>query len=1577
MKIWNVLNRFIFGILGLLLPALLNAQQCAPAFPLPIRATDSASLTFEVYGVANNSLASPTQGLCELRMNFVHSAIFDFEVWLSSPAGETIQLIGPNVPGTKAFPIGANFNVRFVPCANDAAPDPGFQPVWNNIANVFNAESKGFYKGYYYPFQGCLEDLDSGAVNGKWTLTLKTLTTLFAPRTIQGFLRDVELVFCDETGRHCCFADAGSIEGDTLSACAGDSSLDLSARTPRYDSTRPDSAYYGYTWAIGRDSTLFAYSKSPDLRTYPAGTYEVCGLSYSLADSSLLPPPGSKLRLGPLRDSLNAPDPPFCGNLSAQCFRATILPVPDTLFVRDSICPRDLYRIGNRAFSTPGIYDVRFSTASGCDSIVQVALSFRTPKISRVQITICDEDSLAVGKRVYRLPGTYTDTIPAQNGCDSILTIDLSVVPTPTRSMTKYICQGAGFNLGGKVFRAAGEYRVRVPAPVGCDSLILLSLVVLNPQVAIRPPEAITCDRQEVVLNGADSGPAGNINFRWTGPDGALLGQDSTLRIRTPGRYQLRVFQSVQDLFCAAQTAVTVLSDLTPPDIEITGIDTLTCSRKNTTLLAINRTPARVGYQWSERSQPPSSKDTSAILLINRPGDFVLIGRNLGNGCRDTAFFKVVSDTLPPPVDAGPDQSLTCTRKVLRLGNSNAPTVGFTYQWSASDGLPVTGGTAPSVLVLRPTTWRLMARSLRNGCSAIDSAVVALDTVRPIAEAGFERMLTCKAPSARLNAGASSTGARFSFAWETTQGGRIAADPNSLTPQVDAAGLYRLIVTDVENGCTSKDSVLVTAALEKPDIPFIREEVLNCRDTLVLLNAPLPDNPTYSYRWCSPLGQCENQLFFNARTSGVYTFELTNIETGCSNSKQIQVTQDIAPPLVEAGKTEIFRCNQTEIQLNGTTGLPNGRFTTAWTATSGLVLSGENTLTPIVSGPGLYTLTVQDLQNFCSTSDTVRVVPDTRFPKVNAGPDTILTCANPSLRLPATTNLPAWGFESSWTTPDGRIVADASKLNALVNREGLYILTVRDRSNGCSSTDSVRVQNQIIFPKAELDQPAPTYLLTCQYDTLTINASPSVSGTGAELLFYWRNLSNGGFTPTDQPNAILASLPGTYLLVVQDAYNGCSDSLEITVEADQSPPIFQITPADVLTCARPQAELAVQLGSNDAKVRIAWEDPDGVALISNGPPVPVTKPGQYRVTITNLKNGCTAQGFTQVRENQKPPAIVFAPVEALDCNTRKVRLDAGATRGSRQLAFSWSTRQGTFTGATNSARTEASTAAWYYLVVDDLENGCSATDSLRVVADSNRVDSVAFSVTAPGCSPNRPGAIAILGTYGGKAPYRFSLNNALPDSNRVFRQLSPGTYSLQVRDAEDCELNVPVEVPHPVRISVDLGPDLSVKEGDSARLEALVFPANQSLSFQWIGVEGLSGKNEAVEIVRPLHSTTYEVRVVADNLCTASDFIRVTVVQDLPVFIPNAFSPNGDGQNDFFFIHTRAEFSKVKSFRVFDRSGALVFSKDDVYANDPAQGWDGRLFGQEPQTGVYVYVAVIITPSGREVVLKGDVTLMR
>ena len=95
------------------------------------------------------------------------------------------------------------------------------------------------------------------------------------------------------------------------------------------------------------------------------------------------------------------------------------------------------------------------------------------------------------------------------------------------------------------------------------------------------------------------------------------------------------------------------------------------------------------------------------------------------------------------------------------------------------------------------------------------------------------------------------------------------------------------------------------------------------------------------------------------------------------------------------------------------------------------------------------------------------------------------------------------------------------------------------------------------------------------------------------------------------------------------------------------------------------------------------------------------------------------------------------------------------------------------------------------------------------------------------------------------------------------------------------------------------------------------------------------------------------------------------------MFIPNAFSPNGDGQNDFFFIYTRPEFSKVKSLRIFDRTGAMVFSRDDFYANDPTQGWDGRLFDQEPQTGVYVYVAVIITPVGREVVLKGDVTLMR
>ncbi|HFC00373.1 MAG TPA: gliding motility-associated C-terminal domain-containing protein [Phaeodactylibacter sp.] len=95
------------------------------------------------------------------------------------------------------------------------------------------------------------------------------------------------------------------------------------------------------------------------------------------------------------------------------------------------------------------------------------------------------------------------------------------------------------------------------------------------------------------------------------------------------------------------------------------------------------------------------------------------------------------------------------------------------------------------------------------------------------------------------------------------------------------------------------------------------------------------------------------------------------------------------------------------------------------------------------------------------------------------------------------------------------------------------------------------------------------------------------------------------------------------------------------------------------------------------------------------------------------------------------------------------------------------------------------------------------------------------------------------------------------------------------------------------------------------------------------------------------------------------------------MFIPNAFSPNGDQINDLLFVNAGNDVSKVVTFRIFDRWGDMVFSKKDFLANDSAFGWNGTYNGKKLNAGVFVYYVEVELIDGTRRVLNGEVLLVR
>src|SRR5690606_21893357 len=148
-------------------------------------------------------------------------------------------------------------------------------------------------------------------------------------------------------------------------------------------------------------------------------------------------------------------------------------------------------------------------------------------------------------------------------------------------------------------------------------------------------------------------------------------------------------------------------------------------------------------------------------------------------------------------------------------------------------------------------------------------------------------------------------------------------------------------------------------------------------------------------------------------------------------------------------------------------------------------------------------------------------------------------------------------------------------------------------------------------------------------------------------------------------------------------------------------------------------------------------------------------------------------------------------------------------------------------------------------------------------------------------------------------------------------------------------------------------------------------------SIFWQPGESLSCLDCLDPFASPLETTSYTL-VVTDSLgCTASDEIIISVKKSRNVFIPSAFSPNGDGVNDEFLVFAGSNVSVIKQFSIFSRWGELVYSVANIPPNDRFFGWNGEFNGKRLNPDVFVYLIEIEYTDGRTIVFKGDITLLK
>ncbi|MCC6726782.1 MAG: HYR domain-containing protein [Saprospiraceae bacterium] len=756
---------------------------------------------------------------------------------------------------------------------------------------------------------------------------------------------------------------------------------------------------------------------------------------------------------------------------------------------------------------------------------------------------------------------------------------------------------------------------------------------------------------------------------------------------------------------------------------------------------------APYNYAWSNGG--------SGATITNLPaGNYTVTVTNSGGGNGTGS----VSLGQPPALTLAivDQENITCTNPVgSATVSANGGTGAHTYAWSNGQSGPTATLNAGSYTA---------SVTDGNGCVATTNVTITSSINPPAAEAGPTATLTCATPLATLNGAGSATGSSIQYLW-TTADGNIVSGATTLNPVVNESGTYTLTVTNTTNGCTNTDLTVVGSNIALPTSSAGADGVLTCTNPTTQLNGTgSSSGASYTYLWTTSNGNIvsgANAAIVTVDAPGTYCLTVTNTANGCSATDCASVTSNTTPPIANAGSASPLTCTTSQVTLNGGSSSTGSNFSYLWTTTTGNIVSGATTLSPVVNVAAVYVLTVTNATNGCTASSSVTVTSNTTQPTASAGPDKALNCNNSSVVLDGSGSSQGGNFTYLWSGPG--IVSGGSTPTPTVNTAGGYIILVTNTSNGCTKTDTASVAQT---PALVASIPASQNVL-CN-GANTGSATAAGSGGKAPYSYAWSNNAN-----TAQITGLAA---GTYTVIITDADN-CTASATATVTQ----------PTAIVVNASATGETSVGGNNGTATANPSGGVPNYTYSWSNGATtqsISNLAPGTYTVSITDANNCVATQTVTVASFSCGGVAVSMASTNP-SCNggTNGTAV-ATPNGGNPPYSYAWSN------GATTSSI--SGLAAGSYTVSMSDGNGCVVTGNVTLTSPSAiSLSSQVFNVS---CNGGNNGSAFIAAT-GGTGDFTYNWSNGGTGATQA--NLSAGSYTASATDANGCVSTIQVAISQP------------------------------------------------------------------------------------------------------------------------------------------------------------------------------------
>lgn len=1140
----------------------------------------------------------------------------------------------------------------------------------------------------------------------------------------------------------------------------------------------------------------------------------------------------------------------------------------------------------------------------------------------------------ATGNFTGVIAGTHTVSVYDANGChkDTIVTItsppplyftNVNIVQPPCAGGVGSIAlQGTGGTPGYTYAKDAGPYGPTNNwnnLPVGAYTIHLKDAngCIKDTIIYIQAPPQVNIINLVVMNASCNGAPTGSITYGASGGvapyqyainAGPYVGAGNFTNLAA-GNYTIVVKDANN---CTLSSVVNINNN---GNFYVTNINITqpACYGMNNGAVTITVTGGVGPYLYNINGGPNGPTNTFNGLAS---GYYTLHAQDNSGCMKDTVIFIAQpvqvgfsNINITPPICFG-----TNTASITVNGTGGTPS----YQYRINGG-PYGAGNIFNGL---PAGTHTLSVRDQNNCSK-DTVV----TIVPPPPVGFANV-TVVSPGCIGNTGIISIGgtggvAPYTFA---INGGAFVANGAFGNLLV---GTYTMTVKD-NNGCTKDTIITLTNAtvINVTSLNWTKYLCVGATNGFINANAISP-YPPLLYSINAGVPQAAGS--FTNLSAGTYTLHIED-QLGCYVDTVLTI--NTAPPInitsLIVTPTSCFNTSDGSITINATGGLGPKYY-----SANALPYTLSNTISNL-SG-GTYTVHVKDSIN-CIKDTIVNVAmpPPIFLTNVAMVLPFCNIATNGSLTISA-----MGGIQPYQYAINGSLFNTNNVFSNLL--PGNYTISVMD-INGCILDTVVNLPSANYFNFSA-----------------NVNHVKCKAGNDGSITL----LVVGGFSPyiytinaMANPNNVFTNLSvGSYTLSVTDNI-GCQDDTVITITEPLQFLVAQVTATTANPCKGDSIATATCSATGGTGPYLY--STDGINFQASNTLNNLTT-GFHTLTVKDA-NGCTADTIFQITEPATSVLIQFISKKEISCmDVNDGQIVVSSINGIPPISYY-------VNGILKNTDTIYSNLSPGEYIVEVKDNkGCVSTGKYILDPSDKRPYIILDSLHGILCAGDKTGYLSwhAIDCY---PPYRYIFNTIPIGATQYASGITNGGYFIQVLDTLGCygDTTVYIEPTNPIEIEVTATPASCNGSGNDGKASAIVIGGVSPFVFAWTGTNSVNSNADG--LLYGLN-TAY----VKDNLgCVDSTEFIVPFEPCCNVILPNAFTPNGDNNNDIFRILKYGEIELV-SFEVYNRWGAQVYRTKDLN-----QGWDGKYQGQEAEMATYFYLVRYKCPLSNDVqILRGDVVLIR